>query len=336
MRILVLTDHRTHHPDESIYPLLRELAKYPAPGSVVAATRSRGENEDFFSAMGAAGLTARPVDDSFLYSDDGRWFLEGGRPIDARDFDVIFLRVDRPISEAYLKSLPPRLPGQRIINDPRGIWQTGAKDFLLGFPQFCAPTRVCRSVAEVEEARREYPLVLKPVWGYGGKHLFRVDGDRAWNGRQETTFESVRPLLEQRFQTDGPMVAVKFLPMVRLGDKRVLVVRGEVVGSVLRIPAAGSWLANLSQGATPHYTDLEAEEREMAAVLSPVLEERGVVIYGFDTLTGNNGRRVLSEVNTLNVGGFAEAEQVSNRPIISRTVELLWEAMVTRSSLVSR
>ena len=74
----------------------------------------------------------------------------------------------------------------------------------------------------------------------------------------------------------------------------------------------------------------------MAAGLSPVLEERGVVIYGFDTLMGDDGRRMLSEVNTLNVGGFAEAEQVSNRPIISRAVELLWEAIVTRSSLVSR
>ncbi len=336
MRILVLTDHRTHHPDESIYPLLRELAKYPDPGSVVVATRSRGENEDFFSEIGAHDLVARPVDDSFLYSADGSWFAQGDRAFDARDFDVIFLRVDRPISEAYLKSLPQRFPGQRILNDAKGIWETGAKDFLLRFPQFCAPMRVCRSVAEVEEARREYPLVLKPVWGYGGKHLFRIDGDRAWNGRQETTFESVRPLLEQRFQIGGPMVAMKFLPLVRLGDKRVLVVRGEVVGSVLRIPPTGSWLANVSQGGTSHHTVLEPEEREMAAALSPVLEERGVVIYGFDTLTGDNGRRVLSEVNTLNVGGFAEAEQVTNRPIISRTVELLWEAMVTRSSLVSR
>ena len=97
------------------------------------ATRSRGENEDFFSEVGDPDLVARPVDDSFRYADDGNWFVEGGRQFDARDFDVILLRVDRPISGAYLKSLQPRFPGQRIVNDPEGIWETGAKDFLLRF-----------------------------------------------------------------------------------------------------------------------------------------------------------------------------------------------------------
>lgn len=100
-------------------------------------------------------------------------------------------------------------------------------------------------------------------------------------------------------------------------------VNGEIVGATVRIPAESQWLANLSQGGTATHTDVAPEEREMAKAISPVLEEKGVALFGFDRLVGLHGRRVFSEINTLNVGGFLQAEEHSGQPVIAKTAELL-------------
>ncbi len=329
MRVVVLTDHETHGPGESIYMLLRRMSAHPQCESLLVASRGRGENADFFADDGGCRVLAREMDDDFAYHEDGQWFHGGSASVDVRDFDVLFLRVDRPVSDSYLDSLTARCANQLIINDPKGIQETGSKRFLLRFSSLCPAMRLCHTVGEVEAAAREYAIVLKPLHGYGGKGMLRIDGAHAWNGNLETTFEAVRPTIEARLSQDAPMLAVKFLPNIRLGDKRIVVVNGQVLGAMLRIPRAGSWLANLSQGATTRFAEIDPEEREIVEIISPSILDRGVVIFGLDTLVDDGGRRVLSEINTLNVGGFLQAEEHSGQPIVERAGALIWEYLLS-------
>lgn len=335
MNVLVLTDHKTHAEGESIYPLLQAMAQHAACQDLFVASRKRRpENDDFFTDNGGTRLVARRIDDRFRYRNDGAWFLENGAEVNGCDFDVIFLRVDRPVENSYLDSLANRFPSQKIINDPKGIQETGAKDYLLQFPEVCPPMRLCRTIEDVEEEASRHPIVLKPLRGYGGKELLRIDGQTAWYEDQQTTFEEIRGRIQKRLEKEDPkkekehMLAVKFLPTIHLGDKRILVVNGQVLGAMLRIPQRGSWLANMTQGGTSHFAELDPEEQAIAATISPLIVERGVVIFGFDTLVGDDGKRVLSEINTLNVGGLTEAEEHSGEPVIARAAELIWEHLL--------
>jgi glutathione synthase len=322
MRILTLTDHTTHGPGESIYKLLCEMSKDVRCTEIWVASRAQQGNARFFDVSDETQVIARQLDDEFSYSREGEWF-DGGSSVDTKCFDVVFLRVDRPVSDELLESFSARFACQIVVNSPMGIQETGAKDFLLRFAAHCAPMRLCRTKQEVLEFCRKRAAVLKPLRGYGGKGLVRLDGDAAWiEGTRVAPSEAIT-YVENAISRDGSVLATQFLPTIHLGDKRIVVVNGETLGAMLRIPAENHWLANLSQGGSSTFAEIEPEEYEIAEAVSPVLLDKGVVIYGFDTLVGEDGRRVLSEVNTLNVGGFLQAEQHSGQPVVGRAAKLL-------------
>ena len=114
---------------------------------------------------------------------------------------------------------------------------------------------------------------------------------------------------------------MEYLPGVKHGDKRVLVVNGKIMGASLRIPPDGSWMCNVSLGGHSVYADVEPEEKEMAKILIEKLAKRGICIFGFDTLIGKEGKRVLSEVNVLSIGGIVPMEKESGRPVVQMTAD---------------
>jgi len=128
----------------------------------------------------------------------------------------------------------------------------------------------------------------------------------------------------------GNYLAMKYLKNVSQGDKRILVVNGKIMGASLRIPKPGQWLCNVSQGGTSVAAEITPEEEEMIAAVAPVLLEKGVVIFGADTLMDDDGKRVLSELNTNSIGGFPQAEAQTGRPILQQTINGIYTYLTSR------
>ena len=231
-----------------------------------------------------------------------------------------FLRLPRPISDGYLTKLGDYFKDKCIINEPMGIVETSNKSFLPRFAHLTVPMKVCHSVEEVKEFADDREIVLKPLKEYGGKGLMRIKGDQAWMGDNLISTQKLLNDIESILVADG-YLAMEFLPNVSQGDKRLLVVDGEIMAASLRLPKEGSWLCNVAQGGQSVSSIPEPEEIEMIQELQPVLKAKGIFIYGVDTLVNNEGKRVLSEINTLSIGGFPQAEKQTGLPILSRTID---------------
>ncbi|MCB0638435.1 MAG: hypothetical protein KDC54_17515, partial [Lewinella sp.] len=215
-----------------------------------------------------------------------------------------------------------RFPEAHIINRPTGIWTTSSKRFLLNFPELCPPMAHCRSVDDILAFRDQQAMVLKPLRSYGGQGIIRIDGDRAWLGLKELSLDRLLEILDQQ---EVDYLAMAYLSQVGQGDKRVIVVNGQVLGGVLRVPAADSWLCNAAQGGRAEASEADADEQAIAARLTPTLREHGILIYGFDTLVNDDGHRVLSEINTMSIGGMPQMAALSGRPIVEQVAEHIWE-----------
>ena len=180
--------------------------------------------------------------------------------------------------------------------------------------------RLVTSVEEILEFAKKFPIVLKPLRDYGGKGILRIGGEKLDDGSTEydTTqyLTSLKPIIEN----EG-FLAMKFLKNVDEGDKRILVVDGEVLASSLRLPAENSWLCNVAQGGRSVPTEVTQEELRIVDEVAPRLKEEGVLICGIDTLVDDDGKRVMSEVNTLSVGGFPQSQMQTGRPVIKKTIE---------------
>ena len=323
-KILVLTDHKTHREGESIYPLLRKMSLHSACQNVDVATRGDERNTPFFTALSSTKLVACTVNDGFNYKNRDQFFSCGGREVLAKEYDVLFLRVDRPISKKFLDFIDTSFKNTLIVNNPQGIVETGSKEFLLRFPELCPPIKLCRTIDDIKDFSEKFPVVLKPLEGYGGKGLIKIEDNYVWDEDKKFLVDDFLPAIESRLESQ-PFLAMKFLPHIDDGDKRVIVINGEVIGAILRFPQKGSWLANLSKGGTYRVTEVAEEEREIAKTLWLHMKDKGVVVFGFDTLVNDLGKRVLSEVNTLNVGGMYEVEESSGKPALQRSSDLIWD-----------
>ncbi|MBK7409991.1 MAG: hypothetical protein IPJ40_19245 [Saprospirales bacterium] len=118
---------------------------------------------------------------------------------------------------------------------------------------------------------------------------------------------------------------MKYLKNVDQGDKRIIVLTGHILGASIRLPAKGSWMCNVAQGGLATPAVAEAEEQQMAAKLSPLLADRGVIFYGFDTLVNDEGLRTLSEINTLSIGGLVQIANFTGKPVVREAAYLIWE-----------
>jgi glutathione synthase len=242
---------------------------------------------------------------------DGRLFA-AVRPLEVRDregdhfklgeprrtelseLDVVLLRQDPPFDLAYVTTthLLERIhPRTLVVNDPREVRNAPEKMFVMEFPELMPPTLITRDLAEIKAFRAQHgDIVMKPLYGKGGEAVFRL-------APQDLNFGSLYDLFAATFRE--AWVVQKFLPAVRAGDKRILLVDGEFAGAVNRVPAPDDLRSNMVRGGAPAATDLTARERDICARIGPSLRERGLLFVGIDVIDG-----YLTEINVTSPTGI--------------------------------
>jgi glutathione synthase len=312
LSFLVLTDHRGHSDQNSLYALVTTLVADPRCAYVDVASRGVVANRQFFQGDGAQVEGFR-VKEDLRYAVDGGQFVQTTVPLDVGGYDVVWLRLPHPVPDSFFNALRATTPGL-IVNDPEGIRATSTKEFLLRFPKWTPPSRLVRTAEEVTDFAHCHPIVLKPLRAYGGKGILRID----------------RPEEAEKLTLDEPYLAMKFLKNVSQGDKRILVVNGRILAASLRLPPPGEWLCNVAQGGTSVPAEVTVHERKMIAAIAPELLRRGICFAGIDTLTDDDGRRVVSEINTLSIGGFPQAAAQTGRPIVQQAIDELFNYCYAR------
>ncbi len=319
---LILTDHRVHNPRNPIYYLARQINAHPNCTCVHIASRGNPANDAFFAHRTQADLEILEVDESFTFDESGKQFVETGKikPLDT--YDCILMRLPRPVEAEFMTFLADIAADVVIINHPLGIEKTSNKSFLLNFPELCPPIKLCFSVQEILEFAANFPIVLKPLKEYGGKGILKIEGKTLYEGGREHQAHDFLNKQTAYIQNQG-YLAMKFMEAVSQGDKRILLVGRTIMGASLRLPPDGSWLCNVAQGGTSVPAEVAPEEEQIIEHIAPFLEKEGILIAGIDTLMGDEGKRILSEINTLSVGGFLNIQEQSGKPIIAQTIQLI-------------
>ncbi len=320
--ILVLTDFSSHNPGNAIYPLLPALLADPRCASMDVASRHLDENTGFFYNHRSSELQAAPVGSTFSWHNNGKCYTERLRPVNLKDYDVIFIRLPHPTSTLFWDFLKEVFPPQQIVNQPSGIQKCGDKTFLFEVQEWCPPMRLCLNLEDVQSFLQQFPIVLKPLRGFRGKGILRLDETWIWQGDQRIPFKEWAKLLNPE---QFPMLGMQYLRKIQEGgDKRILVCNGKIIGGYIRMPSRGSWLANIAQGGGARDAEIEPEEEAMVKAIDPLLKEKGVVIYGLDTLLDDEGVRKLSEINVQSVGGLEKIQRFSSKAIAVEVSTHLW------------
>jgi glutathione synthase len=264
---------------------------------------------------GRVRAIARPVT---VRQVDGDHFTAGD-PVTldlADEVDVILMRQDPPFDIGYITAtyLLERIAGQTlVVNDPRSVRDAPEKLFVLDFAQFMPSTLITRSLAELRAFHaRHGQIVVKPLHGNAGAAVFRIghDGDN---------LAALAELFGQVWRE--PYIAQAFLPAVAEGDKRIVLVDGEVAGAINRRPGKGEIRSNLAAGGTAEVTDLSDREREICAALGPELKARGLIFVGIDVIGGH-----LTEINVTSPTGIVAIDRFNG----SDTPAMIWDAIDTR------
>ncbi len=236
--------------------------------------------------------------------------LGDGKRIDLSHFDVILMRQDPPFDLAYITAthLLERIhPRTLVINDPAHVRNAPEKIFVTEFPDLMPPTLLTRDLAEIKAFRAEHgDIVMKPLYGKGGEAVFRV-------APEDLNFGSLYDLFAATFRE--PWVVQKFLPAVKHGDKRIILVDGEFGGAVNRVPAVDDLRSNMVRGGTPKETELTPREREICDRLGPALRERGLLFTGIDVIDG-----FLTEINVTSPTGIRAIKNLGGPDVAA----LIW------------
>jgi len=233
------------------------------------------------------------------------------------DVDVVLMRQDPPFDLGYITAthLLERIQDRTlVVNDPASVRNAPEKLWVLDFARFMPPTMITRSLGAARQFLASHgEAVLKPLHGNAGKAVFKIGSDGA----------NLAPLLELFNATyrEGHMLQA-FVPEVSEGDKRIVLVDGEVAGAINRRPAKGDIRSNLAAGGTAEAAELTDREREICAALAPELKRRGLLFVGIDVIGG----KWLTEINVTSPTGIVAIDQFNG----SDTPGLIWQAIARR------
>ncbi|GLP86044.1 glutathione synthase [Tritonibacter mobilis] len=238
------------------------------------------------------------------------------REVDLAEFDVVWLRQDPPFDMHYITSthLLDRLKDDvLVVNDPFWVRNYPEKLLVLDFPELTPPTTIARDLDTIKAFKAKHgDVILKPLYGNGGAGVFRLDAN-------DRNLSSLHELFTG-FSRE-PLIVQKFLPDVSNGDKRVILVDGEPVGAINRVPAAGETRSNMHVGGRPEKIGLTDRDLEICAAIGPLLKERGQVFVGIDVIGD-----YLTEINVTSPTGIQELERFNGVNI----AEKVWEAIEAR------
>src|SRR5947209_1117373 len=241
----------------------------------------------------------------------GHFKLGPPRRVELTDFDVVLMRQDPPFDRAYITSthLLERIhPRTLVVNDPRAVRNAPEKMFVMQFADLMPPTLITRDLAEIKAFRSEHDdIVMKPLYGKGGEAVFRLS-------REDLNFGSLYDLFTTTFREQW--VVQKFLPAVKDGDKRVILVDGEFAGAVNRVPAADDLRSNMVRGGIPKETELSAREHDICARIGPALRERGLLFVGIDVIDG-----YLTEINVTSPTGIRAVKNLGGPDVAA----MIWD-----------
>ena len=233
------------------------------------------------------------------------------RVTDLSTFDVVLLRQDPPFDLAYISTthmLERIHPKTLVVNDPAHVRNAPEKVFVTEFPELMPPTLITRDLDAIKAFRAEHgDIVMKPLYGKGGEAVFRLE-------REDLNFGSLYDLFATMLRE--PWVVQKFLPAVKDGDKRIILVDGEFAGAVNRVPAPDDLRSNMVRGGVPKATDLTARERAICARLGPALRERGLLFVGIDVIDG-----FLTEINVTSPTGIRAIKNLGGPDVAA----LIWD-----------
>lgn len=320
--ILFLTDHTAHSRSNSLYLIVNSVRADDRSARVYISSRKDIRNTHFFENGNAQLIFAVPITEFLSCETFDAHYTSHSEEVDIASFDVIMLRLPRPISDAFLLTFESVYHNKIIVNSPSGIVKTSNKAYLLNFKKWCPDIQLCDSKEDIMSIYQQFPIVLKPLREYGGKGIIRIEDDQV---HADGLIISLDEWLEVYSRSPRPYLAMRFLKNVSKGDKRIVVANGRIIGCSLRIPAEGGWLCNVAQGGHSVETQIEPKELKIVEEISPILIQNGIFLYGLDTLTDDDGSRVISEINTLSVGGIVALEKLYDRPAVDVVVSELFD-----------
>ena len=233
------------------------------------------------------------------------------------DVDVVLMRQDPPFDMGYITAchLLERIEDETlVVNNPVSVRNAPEKVLVLDYAEYMPPTLVTRDLDEARAFQKQHgALVMKPIHGNGGKAIFRIPADG----------DNLSALFEVFNQTwPEPHMLQPFLPEVQEGDKRIVLVDGEVVGAINRFPAEGEFRSNLAQGGKAEQSDLTEREKEICAAMGPELKRLGLIFVGIDVIGG----KWLTEINVTSPTGIVSIADYDG----SDPAGMIWDAIEGR------
>ena len=257
---------------------------------------------------------ARPLE---VRREEGNHFTLGETEnLNLADMDVVLMRQDPPFDMAYITAthiLEHVHPQTLVVNDPVSVRNAPEKLFVTHFENMMPPTLISSSREEIIAFRDKYKdIIVKPLYGNGGAGVFHIQpGDENLNSLLEMFTDMVRE----------PVIAQRYLPEVRQGDKRIILIDGKPVGAINRVPAEGEARSNMHVGGCAERSDLTPREEEICAAIGPALQKQGLIFVGIDVIGD-----YMTEINVTSPTGIQEIDRYDGVNLSG----LIWDAIEKR------
>ncbi len=273
------------------------------------------EPRDLFLRDGRALARAQPL--QVRVEKDNHHTLGASEVIDLATLDVVLMRQDPPFDMSYITAthiLEHIHPQTLVVNDPVHVRNAPEKLFVTHFAQVMPPTLITSDMEQIRAFRAEHKdIIVKPLFGNGGAGVFRLRPE-------DENLSALMEMFTQMFRE--PVIVQRYLPEVRDGDKRIILIDGRAAGAINRVPAAGEVRANMHVGGKPLKTEITPTEMEICAAIGPALQERGLLFVGIDVIGG----KYLTEINVTSPTGLQETNRFNGVKLEAE----IWDAIETR------
>ncbi|HKP30456.1 MAG TPA: hypothetical protein VJU15_13675 [Gemmatimonadales bacterium] len=325
MKILCISDPLTKIPTDTSVALYNRLAEDPRFELYHLDANAVGPDDEIPVLRIAAPLSFQELQG-----------LPANITAPARytDFDLVYSRADKPFPPAYLPGLIRQEEKVRFVARPSSVLECDPRTFYrTRLDRYLPPGLVTRDIGDASSfIRKTGAVVVKQNRSYGGKGVWRIrPAGATWvldhGGIDLEACDRPEPLVDRLLHTDAePFEFVRFLPNVGAGDKRIIVLEGEILGAILRVATDGGWINNLSRGGRAEVATVGDAERNIIGGTSGLFHQRGLPLIGYDFLQDDDGEWLLSEIGPGgNIGGFTSIERVTGRSPFPRLLDWLLE-----------